>query len=84
MMEYLKIAQDLEMYGINYFEIRNKKGTVLFLGGPLIIGAHTFEAFFFIRKFKNKLPELSTHALKVLFFGFFHFLEVMQEQKTST
>ena len=32
MMEYLKIAQDLEMYGINYFEIRNKKGTVLFLG----------------------------------------------------
>uniref|UniRef100_A0A915PZW1 Moesin/ezrin/radixin homolog 1 n=1 Tax=Setaria digitata TaxID=48799 RepID=A0A915PZW1_9BILA len=30
MMEYLKIAQDLEMYG--YFEIRNKKGTELFLG----------------------------------------------------
>jgi len=32
MMEYLKIAQDLEMYGVNYFEIRNKKGTVLWLG----------------------------------------------------
>ncbi|EFO27733.2 moesin [Loa loa] len=32
MMEYLKIAQDLEMYGVNYFEIRNKKGTELFLG----------------------------------------------------
>lgn len=32
MMEYLKIAQDLEMYGVNYFEIRNKKGTELWLG----------------------------------------------------
>ncbi|XP_017779443.1 PREDICTED: moesin/ezrin/radixin homolog 1 isoform X3 [Nicrophorus vespilloides] len=32
MMEYLKIAQDLEMYGVNYFDIRNKKGTELYLG----------------------------------------------------
>ncbi|XP_002160112.1 radixin isoform X2 [Hydra vulgaris] len=32
MMEYLKIAQDLEMYGVNYFEIKNKRGTNLFLG----------------------------------------------------
>ncbi|XP_041827757.1 ezrin-like [Melanotaenia boesemani] len=32
MMEYLKIAQDLEMYGINYFEIKNLKGTELWLG----------------------------------------------------
>ncbi|KAK7573501.1 hypothetical protein V9T40_010692 [Parthenolecanium corni] len=32
MLEYLKIAQDLEMYGVNYFEIRNKKGTELWLG----------------------------------------------------
>uniref|UniRef100_UPI00358F6E36 radixin-like n=1 Tax=Myxine glutinosa TaxID=7769 RepID=UPI00358F6E36 len=32
MVEYLKIAQDLEMYGVNYFEIRNKKGTQLWLG----------------------------------------------------
>lgn len=31
-MEYLKIAQDLEMYGVNYFEIKNKKGSELFLG----------------------------------------------------
>lgn len=31
-MEYLKIAQDLEMYGINYFQIRNKKNTDLWLG----------------------------------------------------
>lgn len=32
MVEYLKIAQDLDMYGLNYFEIRNKKGTELWLG----------------------------------------------------
>lgn len=32
MLEYLKIAQDLEMYGVNYFEIRNKKGSELYLG----------------------------------------------------
>lgn len=32
MVEYLKIAQDLEMYGVNYFEIKNKKGTELLLG----------------------------------------------------
>lgn len=32
MMEYLKIAQDLEMYGVNYFEIKNKRGTELYLG----------------------------------------------------
>ena len=32
MMEYLKIAQDLEMYGVNYFDIKNKRGTELFLG----------------------------------------------------
>lgn len=32
MMEYLKISQDLEMYGVNYFEIKNKKGTDLWLG----------------------------------------------------
>lgn len=32
MMEYLKIAQDLEMYGVNYFDIKNKKGTELWLG----------------------------------------------------
>ncbi|XP_050390704.1 radixin isoform X2 [Patella vulgata] len=32
MMEYLKIAQDLEMYGVNYFDIKNKRGTDLQLG----------------------------------------------------
>lgn len=31
-LEYLKIVQDLEMYGINYFDITNKKGTQLLLG----------------------------------------------------
>ncbi|XP_061600281.1 ezrin a [Cololabis saira] len=32
MVEYLKIAQDLEMFGVNFFEIKNKKGTDLWLG----------------------------------------------------
>ncbi|KAK0429461.1 hypothetical protein QR680_011391 [Steinernema hermaphroditum] len=32
MLEYLKLAQDLEMYGVNYFDIKNKKGTELHLG----------------------------------------------------
>jgi len=31
-LEYLKVAQDLEMYGITYFDIRNKKGSELLLG----------------------------------------------------
>lgn len=31
-MEYLKIAQDLEMYGVNYFLISNKKNSELWLG----------------------------------------------------
>ncbi|CAF2211133.1 unnamed protein product [Rotaria magnacalcarata] len=32
MLEYLKVAQDLEMFGVSYFEIQNKTGTVLLLG----------------------------------------------------
>lgn len=32
MLEYLKLAQDLAMYGIWYFDIHNKKGTKLLLG----------------------------------------------------
>ncbi|XP_031558263.1 merlin-like isoform X2 [Actinia tenebrosa] len=31
-VEYLKLAQDLEMYGVRYFEIKNQKGTPLCLG----------------------------------------------------
>lgn len=32
MMEYLKLTQNLEMFGIHYFNICNKKGTQLLLG----------------------------------------------------
>ncbi|CAF2879510.1 unnamed protein product [Rotaria sp. Silwood2] len=32
MLEYLKTAQDLEMYGVTYFDIQNRKGTHLYLG----------------------------------------------------
>ncbi len=32
MLEYLKLAQDLEMFGVNYFPILNKKGTEMLLG----------------------------------------------------
>uniref|UniRef100_A0A2K6SG05 FERM domain-containing protein n=1 Tax=Saimiri boliviensis boliviensis TaxID=39432 RepID=A0A2K6SG05_SAIBB len=31
-LEYLKIAQDLEMYDVNYFSNKNKKGSELWLG----------------------------------------------------
>ncbi|XP_052861915.1 moesin/ezrin/radixin homolog 2 isoform X2 [Anopheles cruzii] len=31
-MEYLKIAQDLDMFGVNYFPITNKKNTEVWLG----------------------------------------------------
>ena len=31
-MEYLKIAQDLDMYGINYFQISNERKSNLWLG----------------------------------------------------
>ena len=44
MIEYLKIAQDLEMYGVNYFDIKNKKGTQLFLGvDALGLNVYEFE-----------------------------------------
>lgn len=32
MMEYLKLTQNLEMYGVTFFKIRNRKGTELLLG----------------------------------------------------
>lgn len=32
MMEYLRLAQNLEMFGVHYFDITNKKGTNLILG----------------------------------------------------
>lgn len=43
MIEYLKIAQDLEMYGVNYFEIKNKKGTDLLLGVDAL-GLNVYES----------------------------------------
>jgi hypothetical protein len=41
-MAYLKIAQDLEMYGVTYFEIKNKKGSQLWLGVDTF-GLHIYE-----------------------------------------
>lgn len=41
-MEYLKIAQDLEMYGVNYFPIANKKDTELWLG-VTALGLNVYE-----------------------------------------
>lgn len=41
-MEYLKIAQDLEMYGVNYFLISNKKESELWLG-VTALGLHIYE-----------------------------------------
>lgn len=32
LMEYLKIVQNLDMYGVKYFPITNKKGTQVLLG----------------------------------------------------
>ncbi|KAK6298046.1 hypothetical protein J4Q44_G00311010 [Coregonus suidteri] len=42
MVEYLKIAQDLEMYGVNYFSIKNKKGSELWLGVDAL-GLHIYQ-----------------------------------------
>ncbi|XP_042865827.1 moesin/ezrin/radixin homolog 1-like [Penaeus japonicus] len=42
MLDYLKMAQDLEMYGVNYFDIKNKKGTDLTLGIDAL-GINVFE-----------------------------------------
>ncbi|XP_060081125.1 merlin-like [Ylistrum balloti] len=42
-MEYLKIAQDLEMYGVNYFQIENKKNTDLWLGVDAL-GLNVYES----------------------------------------
>ncbi len=51
MHDYLKVAQDLEMYGVAYWPVKNKKGTELFLG----IDAHGFSVY----STKDKLtPEI--------------------------
>ena len=41
-MAYLKIVQDLEMYGVTYFQIQNKKGSELCLGIDTF-GLHIYE-----------------------------------------
>ena len=41
-MAYLKTVQDLEMYGVAYFQIQNKKGTELWLGKDTF-GLHIYE-----------------------------------------
>ncbi|XP_047005204.1 merlin [Schistocerca americana] len=51
-MEYLKIAQDLEMYGVNYFPICNKKDTELWLG-VTALGLNIYEK-------ENKLTPKTT------------------------
>ena len=56
MLEYLKIAQDLEMYGVNYFDIRNKKGTELYLGVDAL-GLNIYDKQDkYVRREKEKLP----------------------------
>ncbi|XP_017787144.1 PREDICTED: merlin [Nicrophorus vespilloides] len=51
-MEYLKIAQDLDMYGVNYFPILNKKDTDLWLG-VTALGLNIYEK-------ENKLQPKTT------------------------
>ncbi|KAK4878393.1 hypothetical protein RN001_010899 [Aquatica leii] len=51
-MEYLKIAQDLDMYGVNYFPITNKKETDLWLG-VTALGLNIYEK-------ENKLQPKTT------------------------
>ncbi|KAK6636371.1 hypothetical protein RUM43_010031 [Polyplax serrata] len=41
-MEYLKIAQDLDMYGVNYFPITNKRQSELWLG-VTALGLNVYE-----------------------------------------
>lgn len=41
-MAYLKVVQDLEMYGVTFFEIQNKKGSYLWLGLDAY-GLHIYE-----------------------------------------
>ena len=62
MLEYLKIAQDLEMYGVNYFEIKNKKGTELWLGVDAL-GLNVYEkedklATFYLHSYFGHIFEL--------------------------
>ena len=42
MLEYLKIAQDLEMYGVTYFDIKNKKNSSI-VAGVSAVGINVYE-----------------------------------------
>jgi len=42
MLEYLKVCQELDMYGVTYFNIRNKKGSELYLGA-VNLGLNIYE-----------------------------------------
>lgn len=75
MMEYLKIAQDLEMYGVNYFEINNKRGTQLWLGVDTL-GLNIYEyndkynktllfIHFFLSHFNSSLHLVAVTFLKI-------------------
>lgn len=55
MIEYLKITQDLEMYGVNYFEIKNKKNTDLWLGVDAL-GLNIYEK-------EDRLVVVLTHCM---------------------
>uniref|UniRef100_A0A8C1XJM0 Moesin a n=1 Tax=Cyprinus carpio TaxID=7962 RepID=A0A8C1XJM0_CYPCA len=62
MMEYLKIAQDLEMYGVNYFSIKNKKGSELWLGVDAL-GLNIYE------KYVNNVLSLSLFLQDFVFYA---------------
>uniref|UniRef100_A0A671MSS4 Moesin-like n=1 Tax=Sinocyclocheilus anshuiensis TaxID=1608454 RepID=A0A671MSS4_9TELE len=62
MMEYLKIAQDLEMYGVNYFSIKNKKGSELWLGVDAL-GLNIYE------KYVNNFLSLSLFPQDFVFYA---------------
>ena len=47
MKEYLKVVQELEMYGVEYYRANNKKGTQLWLG----VHAHGLTVYDYSNKF---------------------------------
>lgn len=42
MIDYFKGVQDFEMYGVNYFEIKNKRGIELYFGVD-VLGLNIYE-----------------------------------------
>uniref|UniRef100_A0A672PMJ1 FERM domain-containing protein n=1 Tax=Sinocyclocheilus grahami TaxID=75366 RepID=A0A672PMJ1_SINGR len=72
LMEYLKIAQDLEMYGVNYFDIKNKKGTELcwewmllvstFMNTKTSMSSAEIDKKFVIKPIDKKAPDFVFYA----------------------